>query len=187
MDRASKKNQEFPKVVNGGLDHSRPSPQPLAPISKTNGARPHKQEAHSNRDLEFACNAKIPSLITKGKYEVVFLRVEKGWLYGGMKVYLHFQIVSPGEFHGKECYMACNVKQDGKWGASSKFYQAWVLAAGRKPDRFDRMSTKVFRDKVFLAQVRVVTTNARNLVRSHLLQYSVIDDLLERLTDSEKI
>ena len=81
--------------------------------------------------------------------------------------------------------MACNIKQDGKWGASSKFYQAWVLAAGRKPDRFDRMSTRVFRGKVFLAQVRVVTTNVKNVARSPLLQYSVIDDLLERRTDSE--
>jgi len=82
--------------------------------------------------------------------------------------------------------MACNIKQDGKWGASSKFYQAWVLAAGRRPDRFDRMSTRVFRGKLFLAKVRTVEKTAKNVPRHPLLHYSIIDDLLERLTDSEK-
>ena len=85
--------------------------------------------------------------------------------------------------------MACNAPKKakkGKLATSTKYYQAWVLAAGRKPDRFDRMSTKVFRGKVFLAQIRAVPTNAKNLPRTLLLQYSVIDDLLERLTIDSK-
>ena len=102
MRQGTESPQESPKVGRDVLGQNRPSPLPL--ISKKNGAKPHKPEAHSDQDLEFTCNATIPSLITKGKYDVIFLRVEKGWLYGGEKVYLHFQIVSPGEFHGTECY-----------------------------------------------------------------------------------
>jgi len=82
--------------------------------------------------------------------------------------------------------MACNAPKKGIGRASCKFYQCWVVASGRKPDRFDRMSTRVFRGKVFRALVRPVTNTAKNLPRSPLLQYSVVDVLLERLTDSTR-
>jgi len=141
-----------------------------------------------DQDLEFDCDAKSPPLIPEGKYKVVLLWVEKKRLWGREIIFLWFQIVDFGECQGEELYMACSApkkSKKGKVATSNKYYQAWVLAAGRRPDRYDRMSTKVFRGKVFLAKVRAVTTNAKNVVRPPLLQYSVIDALLERLTDSE--
>ena len=156
---------------------------------KRNGEKPKKQEGRPDQDLEFDCDTQSYPLIPEGKYEVVFLRVEKKWLWGSQKIFLHFQIVESGEFQGEELYMACNAPKKSKRGkvpTSSKYYQAWVLAAGRRPDRLDRMSTSVFRGKVFLAKVRIPPKNAKNVARLPLLQYSIIDDLLERLTDSEK-
>lgn len=180
--------QEFPEEKNGGLGQVRPSHQLLPLNSKKIGKKPHKQTAHPDQDLEFGGDAEIPPLIPDGKYEVIFLRAEKKErLWGGTKVFLHFQIVDSGEYQGKELYMACNVKREGKWGVSSKYFQAWVLAAGRKPKRFDRMGTSVFRGKVFLAQVRTVTKNSKNLPRPLLLQYSIIENLVQRSTDSEKV
>lgn len=140
-------------------------------------------------DLEFDCAAGSPSLIPGGKYEVTFLWAEKKNLWNHEKIFLHFQIIDSGEFQGEELYMACNAPKKSKGGnvaLSGKYYQAWVLAAGRKPDRYDRMTTKVFRGKAFLAKVRAVTTNAKNLPRPLLLQYSIIEDLLECLTDAVK-
>ncbi len=145
--------------------------------------------AHSDQDLEFDCDVNIPSLIPEGKYDVGFIRAEKTWLYGREKIFLWFQIVDLGEFLGIQLYMACNApkkRQKGKVATSNKYYQSWVLAAGRRPVRADRMSTKVFRGKVFLVQVRTVTTNARNVARSPQLQYSIIDHVFEQLTDSKK-
>lgn len=182
--------QETPKMVYGGLGQKRPSLQPLALTSTRNGERSHNQGAHPDQDLEFDCNIQSPSLIPAGEYEVVFKWAERKYLWGHEKIFLHFQIIGFGEYQGEVLYMACNAPKKpkkGKVAISNKYYQAWVLAAGRKPDRFDRMSTKVFRGKVFLAKVRAVTTDARNLPRPLLLQYSVIDDLLKRLTDSEKV
>ncbi len=165
---APKKLQESPKVSNGGLGHRTPSPQPLGPISTRNGEKPPTQPIHPDQDIEFSCAANIPPLIPEGKYEVVFLRAEKKKLWGREKVFLWFQIMSSGKWHEEQLYMACNGPKNGKWTLSCKFYQAWVLAAGRRPERFDRMSTKVFRGKVFLAQVRDVTTNAQKVARSPL-------------------
>jgi len=164
-------------------------PQPLSPISKKNREKPHKQEAHSNQDLEFDCDAQSPPLIPEETYTAGFLRAEKKRLWGCEKVFLWFEILDRGEFQGEELFLACNAPKNGKNGKaapSSKYYQTWVLAAGRRPDRVDRMSTLVFRGKVFSVKVRTVKKNANNVARQDLLQYSVIDDLLERLTDSEK-
>lgn len=190
MRPAAESLQESSKVVNGGLGQNRPSPQPLAPTSTRNGDRPHNQGTHPDQDLEFVCDGEIPPLIPEGKYNVTFLGAEKKWLWGREKIFLWFQIIDFGESQGEVLYMACNApkkSKKGKVATSNKYYQAWVLAAGRKPDRFDRMSTKIFREKVFLAKVRAVTTNAKNLPRPLLLQYSIIDDLLDRLTNSEQI
>ena len=118
MKPASESLQESCKVVNRGLGHDRPSPQPLTPISKNNGEKPHKQMSHSDQDLEFDCDAQIPPLIPKGKYEVVFLRAEKKWLWGCEKIFLWFQIIEIGEFHGEELYMACNAPKKGKIGSA---------------------------------------------------------------------
>lgn len=171
------------------LGLNRPSPQPLSLNSKSNGKKPYKQEDHSDQDVEFICDAHPPLLIPEGKYEAAFLRAERKWLWGSEKFYLWFQILSQGDFQGEELYMACNAPKKtkrGKVATSNKYYQSWVLAAGRKPNRYDRMNTKVFRGKVILLNIRTVTKNANNLPLPSFLQYSVIDDVLERLTDSEK-
>lgn len=157
--------------------------------SKRKEERLQKQNDHSDQDVEFICDAHPPLLIPEGKYEAAFLRAERKWLWGREKFFLWFQILSQGDFHGEELYMACNAPKKAKRGkvaTSNKYYQAWVLAAERRPDRYDRISTKEFRGKVFLLKVRTVTKNAKNLSLPPLLQYSVIDDVLERLTDSEK-
>jgi len=190
MRQGTESLQESPKVVNGGLGQNRPSPQPLTPTSNANGKKPHTPKADPDQDLEFDCDIQIPSLIPGGLFNVVFQWAEKKYLWGHEKIFLWFQIIDFGEFQGEELYMACNAPKKPKKGkvvTSQKYYQAWVLAAGRKPDRYDRMSTKVFRGKVFLAKVRAVTTNAKNLPRPLLLQYSIIDDLLDRITNSEQI
>lgn len=190
MRRAVESLQESPRAVNGGLGQKRSSPQPLAPTSTRNGVRPLNQGTHPDQDLEFVCDGEIPPLIPEGKYNVTFLGAEQKWLWGREKMFLHFQILDFGESQGEVLYMACNAPQKGKKGkvpTSCKYYQAWVLAAGRRPDRYDRMSTKVFRGKVFLAKVRRVNKNAQNSPRPLLLQYSIIDDLLDRLTNSEQI
>ena len=185
MKEGTKGFQESLAVVNGGLGNSTPSPQPLHPLSKKNG-NPRNQTTH--QDVEFDCDGQAPLLIPEGKYEVVFLRAERKWLWSRERLFLWFQIVNLGEFYGMELFMACNPPQKGKKGLvpiSNKFYQAWILAVGKRPDRFDRMGTKVFRGKVFLAKVRTVKKNVKGASHSLFSQYSIIDDLLDRLTDSE--
>ncbi len=134
------------------------------------------------KDFEFPCNADIPPRVPDGEYEVAFTRADKKYMFGtGERLFLWFRIVSAVGWSGTELYMTCTVAPKGKWGPSHKYYLAWVLAAARVPKRRDRMSTKEFRNKVFLARVRTVTKTAKQSQRTAEQQYSVVDELLRIL------
>lgn len=131
-------------------------------------------------DLVFDCNSDIPPAIPNGdQYELVFVRAEKGHQYGAHKLYLWFQMQTAGEWVGKSFYMACTTDPKGRWGPSSKFWLTWVLAAGRRPKRVDRMSTAIFKHKVFRARMRKVLKTSKQIDRTPAQQYSVVDELLE--------
>ncbi|MGD9851729.1 MAG: hypothetical protein AB7T38_10705 [Nitrospirales bacterium] len=133
-------------------------------------------------ELNESGEVNLPPLIPPGRFEVQFLKAEKRGFYKRQKLILRFQILSPGPNHGVQLYLVCDVTKRKQWHPSSKFLQTWVLAAGRKPDRFDRMSTNVFKGKIFLAEVRTVTKNAQGWERPPDLQYSVIKGLIRCLT-----
>lgn len=133
-----------------------------------------------NGDLVFFCTSDIPPAIPNGdQYELVFHRAEKGHQYGRPKLFLRFKMLTPGDWIRQEFFMACNLAPNGKWGPSSKFWLTWVLAAGRRPKRADRMSTAVFKNKVFRARMRKVLKTSKQIDRTPAQQYSVVDELLE--------
>lgn len=140
-------------------------------------------------DVEFPFDGDIPPAIPDGNhYEVMFIGAERGYIFKSEKIYLWFKIITPGNWIGQKLYMACAIPEKGKWRPSHKFYLAWVLTAGRRPNRVDRnrMSTKVFRNKVFRARIRTVTRTAKQMIRTTAQQYSVIDELLEVTVRAEE-
>ncbi len=131
-------------------------------------------------DFELPFNGDIPPAIPDGvDYQLMFLRAELGSYRGRQKIYLRFRMITPGESLGQEFYMACNVAPNGKWTASYKYWQAWVFVAGRRPTRASRMSTAIFKNKVFRARMRTVRKTANQTDRTLAQQYSVVDELLE--------
>ncbi len=137
----------------------------------------------SSGDLEFPCNGYIPPAIPDGDdYEAGFVRAEKKRLWGQLKVFLWFKVITPGDWYGQEFHMTCNVPSNGRWTASCKFWQAWTLVTGERPARAGRMSIAVFRNKVFRVRMRKVVKTAKQTVRTPAQRYSVIDELLEVMT-----
>ncbi|MCA9469165.1 MAG: hypothetical protein KC643_27485 [Nitrospira sp.] len=113
------------------------------------------------------------------------MRAEKRSQWKCQKLFLWFQIETPGESQGTRLFLPCNLKSDGKISTRTKYYRNWVIAAGRRPDRVEkkRMSTRVFEGKLFLARVGTVIKDQKNLPLPYELQYSKIEGLLKRLTD----
>ncbi len=135
---------------------------------------------NTSADLEFSINCEIPPAIPDGdQYQAVFVRAEKSSFRKKQKIYLWFRLITPGDWLDTEFYMACSEPAKGCKAASCKYWLAWVLAAGRRPTRADRMSTAIFKGKVFRVRMRTVIITAKQLNRTPAQQYSVVDELLE--------
>ena len=116
----------------------------------------------NNQDISFHCQSEIPPAIPDGEYQAAFIKAEKKRMWGQQKVFLLFQIITAGEYFNVKLFLACNVPN--KLTISSKYYRAWVVAAGRRPARWEaqRMTPKVFRGKAFRVQIRVVKRTQNN-------------------------
>lgn len=131
-------------------------------------------------DVILDFDSELPPLIPTGNYTVAFIRAEKKWLWGKrLKIFLHFEIVAPSDHTNIRLFMAANAPPKNQWTIGYKFFRAWVLAAGCRPRRRDRLSTQMFRNKYFLARVKTVEKTAKDTLRPKAAQYSVIDELLE--------
>ena len=149
-------------------------------MSKNNNIRARKKQsprATDQEDFEFELKEQLPPKIPEGEYQVEFLRKEVRTLWKAQKLILWFRILDFGEINGVQIFMACSMPEGNKWGPGYKFLRAYALATGRLPDRFDRVSTKVFRGKIFIAEVRTVTKNSQQKDIPPAAQYSIISNL----------
>ena len=135
--------------------------------------------AADEKDIEPNCQVDVPPLVPAGDYEVAFVRVEEKKLWGRSRAFLHFRVIQPGEHFGVVLFMAVTLPANGHFSLSSKYLQQWSLAAGKRPSRRDRLTTRVFRNKVFLGRVRTVTNDHDSKEREVTWHYSVIDRLVE--------
>jgi hypothetical protein len=102
-------------------------------------------------------------LIPEGRYNaqcinakkgMVGQRTPKGTSTKTPKIILTFKIIE-GQYQEVEVPMYINA--DYKFfNPGSKFYQSWVIATGRKPERRNRMSLEVFKGHIFTVGVKTV-------------------------------
>jgi hypothetical protein len=76
-----------------------------------------------------------------------------------------------------------NVPPDGRApGTESKFYEHWKIANGnRAPRRTDRMSARIFADKVFDVRVETVKVGSNGKMKDEAEWYSIVREI--RLAD----
>jgi hypothetical protein len=67
-------------------------------------------------------------------------------------------------------------------GSSSALLREWIVGAGRRPRRGDRLSLRVWHRGLFRVVVRTVGRDHRQRVLSEALKYSVVDQVIARLT-----
>lgn len=135
-------------------------------------------------DVELDCNVECHPLLPEGTYELGFVKADLNkHLWGRSKLFLQFQVLDVGEHHGKLLFMSMNFPKNGSISISSKFLQQWMVAAGGPPARRDRLSTRIFRGKVFAGRVRTVTSyvhsSGKLMDRDPSTYYSVVDHLIE--------
>ena len=152
-------------------------------MAETDNREQHEDGAgrqDSDADMDLGCAANVPPLVPVGEYSVVFSRASVGVFQKVGRTFLWFKIFTPGDHVGAELYLSCRHPADGRrhFGLGSKMVAAATIALGHLPKRRNRITTRIFREKVFRARVRTVVKDATGRARPRESQYSVIDSLL---------
>ncbi len=134
--------------------------------------------AASDEPLADSYYNRIPS----GEYEAICYRTKAGPGFGQRRsVYLFFRIQN-GDYHGTELFMACTYP-NGKISPRHKYFQQWIIANGSPPARGQRLARKVFPKKLYRVLVRdTQKKHSHGRPMPDVLQYSVVDSILETLT-----
>lgn len=129
-------------------------------------------------------------LIPEGIYQVSCVHIEKAAShFKALKMFLHFKIVTPGQYMGTELFMAMNLintktnKPFKQVPRGSKYFEQWVLANNNIfPMRNDRMSSKIFLNGVFEAVVRTVKPKFQDGTdKPDSFHYSIVGYMKRRL------
>lgn len=121
----------------------------------------------------------LPPLVPDEVYAGVFKRVERGRFERRERLFLWFAIATPGPYLKQELYLVCPCPAEGNvFGIGSKLIAAYAVATGHLPRRKDRISTSVFKNKLFRFQTRTVCKNKDGKDRLQVDHYSVIHALI---------
>jgi hypothetical protein len=131
--------------------------------------------------MDIVCDDNYRPLIKDGVYEVQCLRYDDGFCLGeARKLFLHFQIITEGEYHGMRLFHAFNLPYNMKIKAGSKYYKTWVMVNGwMKPSKNAKMSPRLFLNKVFKVRTRTVKPKHNDKLMPESFHYSVVDELIE--------
>lgn len=133
--------------------------------------------AEDKGDIVVTYAPKKTYLIPGGVYEAQCIELKRGEFYGHPKIYLKFRIIQ-GQHEGIELWAPFNLYK--KVTRHSKFYESWIIAnKGIKPKANDRLSARLFLNKIFKVQVGQVDTDKRQKKLSPDEAYSVVREILE--------
>lgn len=135
---------------------------------------------------EFAVDGEPRVLLPEGEYQAICIRAEVAEMFKfgrARKIFLHFELYG-GAHAGQRLFMPMAVPPSGhKIGRGSKLYANYLIANGQPPGRRDRVSLKVFQNRLFRVMVKsVVPLFADGTPKPPLFHYSVVAELLEPLT-----
>lgn len=121
--------------------------------------------------------------IPTSEYDAVCYKTETGRSWGGRTdIYILFRIIG-GSQDGTELFMACTYHPKRKLSQRYKYYQQWTLANGAPPKKGERLSPKVFCNKMYRVLVRDTQRRYSNgKLMPDILQYSVVDSIIETQT-----
>lgn len=135
---------------------------------------------------EFEIGAEARPLIPEGVYEAACTGAEILELFKfgrSRKLFLHFTVYE-GTYAKTPLFLAMPApKQGGKVGIGSKLYGSYLIAnGGRAPGRRDRLSLRIFKNKLFRVRVRTVIPRFEDGMPKPLqFHYSIVSELIERL------
>ena len=139
----------------------------------------HRRNSPNSDVLEVK---EYPSLIPEGNYEAYCFRSDVFKCFNGQrKAMLWFRIYG-GLHDGEELFMACSYPYGSK-SISLKIYEQWMIAQGRRLRKGERICLEKFTKRMYVVIVRTTARKYKDgQLKPELLQYSVVETILEPLT-----
>jgi len=118
--------------------------------------------------------------IEPGEYTAICegteIKKTPGW---PRKIYIHF-FICKGKYVGVNLFMACNYPK-GTISPRRKYYKQWMLVNGGPPKKGNKLNRKIFKGTI--CRIRVRYTKPEHPDDNEILQYSVVDSIIEIITD----
>ena len=119
--------------------------------------------------------------IEPGVYSAICYRTRTLLRFSRRSLILDFRLYG-GRYDGVTISMFCTYPIE-KLSPAHKLYQQWTLAIARRPYRGERFSMRVFKNKMYSVAVRDSKCRLQSgSLKSDLLQYSVVDTIIETQT-----
>jgi len=144
------------------------------------------ENTYENRSLEPTPQAEdFTARIPEGRYDATCYKFETGVSFGGVrKIYIKFRIYG-GDFDGVDLFMVCTYPKT-KIRPRFKYYTQWILATGRHPSKRERLSPKVFLNKMYRVIVRDTDPKFPDgKSKPDIFKHSIIDSLIEVLAGKD--
>lgn len=142
------------------------------------GRKPGRDRSDSRVPIACKANPRVP----EGEYEAVCYNVQTGRSWGGREdIYIRFRLIG-GPHDSEELFMACTFHTKGELTSRHKYYKQWTMAAGRTPERHERLVFGVFKNRLFRILVRDVEKDSSGQPLPDVLRYSVVATIIEPMT-----
>ena len=139
---------------------------------------PDRQERGETAPVAGEAYHRVPA----GEYEASCYDVQKGKSWGQREdIYIKFRLLDR-KYDGTELFMACTFPKDRKMTPRFKYYKQWTIAAGRKPNKRERLVFGVFKKRLFRILVRDVEKDSNGQPLPEVLKYSVVGTIIEPMT-----
>jgi hypothetical protein len=121
----------------------------------------------------------LPPVLPEGVYVVQSSRSVAVRVFGRRAYVLHCEVIG-GPSDGARLFWTAPLPPAGRRpGIASKLFRAWLLVAGRRPERGERVSGKILEGKRLRGRVETVTKDNLGNPLPPQSRYSIVRDLLE--------
>lgn len=134
---------------------------------------------NQGEEIEFIASDDLD--LPEGDYVGVCVKIERRTVFRRESLSLTLEIIE-GSHKGRVVPLFFNIPKSRKLPINSKLYRAWTVAnRWNKPMREDRMSMRIFLEKMFRFSVRRVTKDNTGRKLHPSQQYSIGGDIHELL------